>query len=304
MATTTHPDPGAIGGVPKPPLAILPDPDSLFARRANRFGFLAEHDPRLGPYLAFLADLTALQARLIDELPEPDPITRDRIELARASRMPPIDRDLQATDEVLHETLTVLCHEALSLEMPEPAKLALQAVVSADLADRHWLLENLLSDRIPEDSAAPHLFAAAAVQVHMARLASMLDAEALVPIRTGICPACGGRPVTSQITATQGIENLRYATCACCATRWNEVRVKCLSCASTKGISYRSVETEKATVKAEVCSECDSWVKVLYLVDNHSLDPVADDVASLGLDLMMKDTGFSRAGLNAYLAGY
>lgn len=304
MPASIQPDPSLIGGVPTPPLAFLPDPDRLFASRARRFAFLAEHDARLGPYLAFLAELTTLQARLVDELPDPDPMPMDRIAQARAHRMPPIDRDALATDEMLHRTLTALCDQAQSLDMPQPAKLALQAVLASDLADRHWLLENILSDRIPEDSAAPHLFAAAAVQIHMARLAATLDADALVPIRAGICPACGGRPATSTVMAAQGIENVRYATCACCATRWNEVRIKCLSCGSTKGISYRSVETDEAAVKAELCSECDSWIKIMYLARNHSLDPIADDVGSLGLDLLMKDTGFSRGGVNPYLAGY
>jgi len=90
-----------------------------------------------------------------------------------------------------------------------------------------------------------------------------------------------------------GIENVRYAACAGCAIRWNEVRVKCLCCGSTQGISYRSVETVDATVKAEVCRECKSWVKIFYQVKNPSLDPVADDVGSPGLDILMKDTNLT-----------
>ena len=31
---------------------------------------------------------------------------------------------------------------------------------------------------------------------------------------------------------------------------------------------------------------------------------IADDVGSLGLDLLMKETDFSRGGINPYLAGY
>lgn len=138
----------------------------------------------------------------------------------------------------------------------------------------------------------------------MARLAATLDAEALVPVSLGVCPACGGRPATSSVVGTQGVENVRYAACACCATQWNEVRVKCLCCGSTKGISYRSVETSEATVKAETCRECHAWVKIFYQVKNPSLEPIADDVGSLGLDILMKETEFRRGGFNPYLAGY
>lgn len=304
MTTDLKPDPAVIGGVPKAPLAFLPQPDKLFAERAKRFAFLAESGQLLAPYLSFLAELTRLQAQMVGDLTAPAPIAADRVALARASRMPPIDRAALATDAGLHDILMRFCQAATALDMPEPARLALQAVLASDLADRHWLLENILSDRIPEDSAAPHLFAAAAVQLYLARLAAGLDVSALVPISTGICPSCGGRPVTASVMGPQGIENVRYATCSCCATQWNEVRIKCLCCGSTKGISYRSVEAEDAVIKAEVCAECESWVKILYQVKNHSLDPVADDVASLGLDMLMRDTPFSRGGVNAYLAGY
>ena len=303
MSATLQPDPSMIGGVPKAPFAFLPEPVRLFQTRARRFAFLAETS-RLAPYLAFLGKLSTLQARLAAILPPVGPIAADTVRLAAAGGMPPIDRARLAADPLLGETLTALCDGAREIDMPEPARLALDAVSAADEGDRLWLIDNILSDAIPEDSAAAHLFAGAAVQVHLARLAATLDADALAPVGAGVCPACGGRPVTSSITGAMGIENLRYATCSCCATRWNEVRIKCLCCGSTKGVSYRSVETVEATVKAEVCSECNHWVKILHETKNPTLDPVADDVGSLGLDLLMKETGIVRGGVNIYLAGY
>lgn len=303
MTDDLQPDPSLIGGVPKPPLAFLPEPVKLFQARARRFAFLAETND-LAPYLTFLAELSRLQARLAVTLAPVTPVPPQRMADAAKAGMPPIDRTALAADADLAATLGALTEGAAALEMPEPGRLALEAVRGAEAGDRQWLLANVLADHIPEESAAPHLFAAAAVQVHLARLAATLDAKVLVPVHVGICPACGGRPVTSSVMGMQGIENVRYAACASCATQWNEVRVKCLCCGSTKGISYRSVETSEATVKAEVCRECKSWVKIFYQVKNPSLDPVADDVGSLGLDILMKDTDFRRGGFNAYLAGY
>ena len=303
MTDDLQPDPSLIGGVPSPPLAFLPDPVKLFQTRARRFAFLAETN-ELAPYLSFLAELSRLQARLAVMLPPVTPVEPQRIAEAAKAGMPPIDRTALASDPGLAATLDALIEGAAALEMPEPGRLALEAVRSADQGDQHWLLTNILSDHIPEDSAAPHLFVAAAAQVHLARLAATLDAGMLVPVHVGICPACGGRPVTSSVMGMQGIENVRYAACASCATQWNEVRVKCLCCGSTKGISYRSVETIEATVKAEVCRECKSWLKIFYQVKNPSLDPVADDVGSLGLDILMKDTEFRRGGFNPCLVGY
>lgn len=305
MNTTVQPDPSAIGGVPKAPLAFLPDPAAVLDKRAGRFAWLAGHGGNLAPYLRFLADLTAVQARLARDLPAPAPIAPDRVDLARSSRMPPIDRAALAHDPDIHATLDRFLAEAAGIEMPEPARLALSAVTAAGIADRHWLLANILSDTIPDDSVAPHLFVAAAVQLHLARLAATLEADRLVRISTGTCPACGGRPATSSVMGgAAGIDSTRYATCAGCATQWNEVRVVCLCCGSNAAISYRSAETDAATVKAEVCGDCSSWVKILYQVKNASLDPIADDVASLGLDMLMKDTPFRRGGFDPFITGY
>ncbi|WP_395543537.1 formate dehydrogenase accessory protein FdhE [Neotabrizicola sp. sgz301269] len=290
MSQGVQPDPSLIGGVPVPPFVILPDPARVFALREARFAFLARSG-NLAPYLAFLAALTGLQARLCFELPP-----------VRASGH--LDRALLAADPALHATLITLCAEAERLDMPDSARQALQAVALADAQDRAWLLSNVLDDAIPADGPAPHLFAALAAQVHLTRLAATLDAKALSPRGIGQCPACGGRPATSTVTGAPGIENIRYACCALCATQWNAVRITCLCCGQGGKISYRSAETTEATVKAECCGDCNSWVKILYASKNPTLDPIADDVGSLGLDLMMRESGLIRGGANPFLVGY
>src|SRR5690606_30075787 len=138
-------------------------------------------------------------ARLSVMLPAVDPVSESRRKEAAVAVMPPINRLALADDPQLIATLTAFCEEAATFEMPEQARDALAAVQEANEEERRWLLSNVLSDTIPEDSAAPHLFASAAVQIHMARLAATLDAESLVRISTGVCPACGGRPVSSSV---------------------------------------------------------------------------------------------------------
>lgn len=302
MTSSVIPDPLMLGGVPQVPLARLPDPATLFTTRAERFDFLAQHSANLASYLRFLAAICRAQAGLAQELPPPDRIPAERIELARSSRMPPLDRNAMRAG--LSQALDLLCDRLAAVDMPQPARLALSALREASPADRDWVMQNVLTDTIPEDSVAPHLFAAAALQVHAAMQAAGLHVDRLVPIGTGICPACGGRPCASMVTENIGAEGARYCSCATCQTLWNEVRVKCTCCGSTKGITYRSVETGEATVKAEICRECSRWVKILYQNKNPTLEPVADDVASLGLDLMMRETAWKRGGFNPFLAGY
>ncbi|WP_299360598.1 formate dehydrogenase accessory protein FdhE [uncultured Paracoccus sp.] len=305
MTQDVQPRPDMIGGVPTPPLAILPQPERLFAARADRFAFLAETS-KLGPYLRFLAELSRVQDRMCRSLPAPAALPADRIALARSSRMPPIDRHALIDDPNLTTTLEQFCREADGIDMPAPARLALQALTAATNDDRRWLVGNVLDDAVPADSAAPHLFVAAAIQVHLGRMAAALDAGQLVAIRTGVCPSCGGKPVSSVVIGIQGAEGTRYAVCNCCQTQWNEVRVKCLCCGSTKGIGFRSLDdgSGEATIRAETCEECGCWVKQMLQTRNPSLDPVADDVASMGLDALMQSEPWRRGGLNPFLIGY
>lgn len=44
--------------------------------------------------------------------------------------------------------------------------------------------------------------------------------------------------------------------------------------------------------------------KVLNHQTDDRLDPVADDVATPGFDLLVRDPGFCRGGVNPFLIGY
>ncbi len=302
---TLAPDPSVIGGVATPDFARLPDPAALFARRAERLRRLAD-SARLGPYLHFLADLSAVQAELAVQLPPAAPVDPAMVARNRSFRMPPVDRAALVASDDMAEVLEALLNRAAGIDMPVQARAALDALREAPEDDRRALLDEIAADRVPEGFAAPAAFAAAALQLAAARLAQALDAGQLVPIRTGVCPTCGGKPSVSMVTATQNQEGARYACCATCATEWNEVRVKCLCCGSTKGIGYRALESdpEAAHIRAEICDECDSWVKILYQNRNTAFDPMADDVASLGLDALMRDSKWGRGGFNPFLIGY
>lgn len=301
--STIQPAPSQIGRLLKPALALLPDPPVLFRQRAERFEVLGQ-EGAMAPYLRFLARLSGVQAELAAELPAPEPIPAEQVERARANGMPPLDRAALAADPALRATIDRFLPAMETVEMPRQASDALAWLRRTTPEMVEEMLGNIVADSIPFDALPAHLFLSAAVQVHAARLAATLDAERLVPVETGLCPVCGGPPVSSMVVGRPGAEGTRYAACSCCGTQWNEVRVKCLACGSTKGVGYKSPEGEEATVKAETCDSCRSWVKILYQDRNPSLEPVADDVASLGLDMMMGETEYRRAGFDPFLLGY
>jgi len=301
VSTPRH-EPIPIGEVAEPPFAHLPDPSTLFATRAARFRTLAEGH-QLAPYLNFLADLSTAQHEVQQGLPAPEMPAVDALARAKDYGMPPLDRGKFTADAAFDDTLDRLLVRAASIAMPEPARVALDRVRAADAGKRALMLRAVLDDAIPVEALADHLFVAAALQVHFTRQAALLDAKSLKEVGDGACPACGGAPVSSLVVGRAGAHNSRYCVCSLCATQWNYVRIKCTICGSTKGISYQHVEHDKQ-VRAETCDTCHTYVKVMQQIQNPALDPVADDVASLALDLMVRELGYRRGAVNPFMLGY
>lgn len=302
-AGTIAPDPTMIGNVAEPPFARLPEPATLFAARAARFETLAQGH-QLGPYLRFLGHLCGCQHHVLDGLPEVDMPAAAALAQAREHAMPALDRSHFTSDAACEATLDRLFTLAAGIEMPETARAALTRVRAADAAGRDEMVRSVLADSIPVEAMAEHVYVAAALQVHFARLASRLDAKALVPVGDGVCPSCGGAPVASAIVGWPGAHGARFCSCSLCATQWHVVRIKCVLCGSTKGIAYQELEGGNSNVKAETCETCHGYVKILHQQKDAALEPVADDVASLGLDLLLREGGYRRGAVNPFLFGY
>jgi FdhE protein len=305
MAKTDAPqrDMTSIGEVANPAFVRLPDPLTLFHGRAERFRYLAEgHD--LKPYLLFLAGIADAQHRARVGLPAPALPEPDAVNRAREFGMPALDRTRFVLDSTFEQTLARVLAAAAEIEMPDEAKAALDRVRKTDQATSAEMTRAVLDYAIPMEALAEHLFVAAALQVHFAWLAACLDAKALVPVGDGACPVCGGPPASSMVVGWQGAHGARYCGCALCGTLWNYVRIKCALCGSTAGISYQELEGGAGTVKAETCKSCHGYLKILHQHKDPAVDIIADDVATLGLDLLVRETGFKRGGANPFLVGY
>jgi FdhE protein len=48
-------------------------------------------------------------------------------------------------------------------------------------------------------------------------------------------------------------------------------------------------------VQAETCDGCHSYAKILYQAKDMAVEPMADDLASLGLDMLVSEAGYQRA---------
>jgi FdhE protein len=103
----------------------------------------------------------------------------------------------------------------------------------------------------------------------------------------------------------------RYLACGLCATQGHYVRIKCSHCEGTKGISLQSLllagESEgdakrgEPAVEVECCGECGHYLKLVHQERDHDVEPVADDLASLTLDLLVAESDLQRVGANLLL---
>jgi len=293
-------DPVPIGEVAEPPFVRLPDPKRIFAERAGRFAALASNH-QLASYLLFLAALCEAQHQAQDGTPEPELPSADAIARAREFGMPPLDRNRFTASAEFDATFGRLLGLAQTIEKPAAAAAAFARVANADAAMRDAMIRNVLADSIPVDQLADHVYAAAAMQLHFARLTARLDDKQLVPVGDGACPACAAPPVSSMVIGWPRAHGTRFCACSLCGTLWNYVRIKCTICASTAGVSYREIDGGPATVKAETCDVCHGYAKMLYQATDMAVEPMADDMASLGLDMLVGEAGWSRLAPNPFV---
>src|SRR5262249_4274637 len=162
-------DPIPIGDAAAPPFVRLPDPRLLFQRRGERFRALAG-DHELKPYLLFLADLSAVQHDIQDGLPPVEMPAPDALARAREHAMPPLDRGRFPADPACDATFERVFASCGACLMPDAASAALHRVRAADVPARAAMAQAVLADAIPVETLAEHVFVAAALQVHFARL--------------------------------------------------------------------------------------------------------------------------------------
>ncbi|TKT69099.1 formate dehydrogenase accessory protein FdhE [Aquamicrobium sp. LC103] len=292
-----------IGEAKTPPFARVPRPARLFERRAKRFRQLSGPDG-IGPYLAFLGGIAEAQTELAETLGEPEAPDEERISRAIEHGMPPLDRSGFRPDPKFRSLNEQLFGAIEKIDKPAAAQAALASARGADDARMATMVADLMADSVPVESVAEHAYVAAALQLHFARAASMLPERRLKPVGDGACPACGGPPVSSVIVGWPQAGGARFCSCALCGTLWHHVRIKCAICSSTKGIRYQEIADGPGTIKAETCDECGRYVKIFNQQKDVSLDPFADDVGSLGIDLLMRETRFRRGAFNPFLLGY
>ena len=262
-----------IGEAANPPFVRLPDPPTQFRVRAQRFAVLSQGHA-LEPYLRFLAGLAEAQHRVQDGLPEPKLPDADAQARAREFGMPPLDRGHFTPDVACEATLDRLFDLATQIEMPEAARSALGRVTAMAASERGAMIRNVLDDAAEAATIAEHVFAAAALQVHFARMAARLDGPRLVPVGDGACPACGGPPVASMVVGWTGAHGTRKARNCSASCSFGKRDVHSATTSSTASmlamrdfrLSKRgSLARSSRPIACSSAAKCRSWLPIIAI---------------------------------------
>ncbi len=298
------------------PYLQLPARASVFAERQMRLRQLAAGHA-MSDYIALVAEIAAAQQAALarhPEVPLPDPAA-----LGQAARrgVPPLNATDWPRDPAWHGVLRDIV-ATLGASAPEGVRPALQRLAEAEAAFLETQADLILlgiADGL--DMACAPLIGAALQTYWVHMLLSLHERHAAHGQVFGrledetACPCCGSRPTASITRTAGGAFGQRYLHCSLCGLQWHLARIKCSHCLKTEQLSYQSLEVAngpeaaagdsraaRSALQAESCDACRHYLKIMHTDRDPFVDPVADDLASLTLDLLVSDAGYRRHGVN------
>src|SRR5690606_11992564 len=284
-------------GAERPPRIRLPDPARLFAARAARFRALAREGAigsSIADYLHLMAALADAQHAALDAI-GPSMLHLDEGSVDGGTRLPSV---VGPYAPIFRDVLGLLVRAlAVRGDLPRSTREALERLENASANALERYADALLARRDDQIDPATAPFVMAALQVPYAAAAAGLspsDVESRIGAGEG-CPACGTLPGASVVREDAISRGQRHPHCPVCPTGLHLLRITCSHCRSVQGLSYLSLDGGPDAIRAECCDRCKSYRKILYQETDADVDPVADDLASLTLDVLLADEGYHRA---------
>ena len=306
MATPIITD-GTMDRLIKAPRVVLPGGAGLFNDRAARCDALAATDDA-GAYLRFLGHVCRGQSKAYGARGA-QPVSERALANSREHGMPPLSAHVFPRDAQWRSDLRDILDAVASSIGSANAQLSgviadLRKALDADPAQLESVADRLIAG-LSEPQDGPLVpFVGAALQVYFTRMAATLKPEDVGACDVAtVCPCCGMRPTASLVRIDPERNNYRYLVCSLCMTEWNMERVKCTSCEEEKGVGYLTLEAEgrdaaSAAIRAETCDECKTYLKIFLQEKDPQVDPLADDLNSLALDMLVDEKGYARTGPN------
>lgn len=319
MTATTRvltPEEIAARQVSDAPHLRLPERATLFGEREMRLRQRASgHAMR--DYLLFVADLVHAQGDLLQAhtaVPVPDASSLAR---AGAAGMPPLPATEWTRDPAWRTLVAQLARALARTYNAGPVGETLLRLQTAPDDFLEQQADKLLAGISLDLDLAAAPVIGAALQVHFSHL--VLEVQRLYghlreqPFGRiddpAACPCCGSRPVASITRPEGGVNGQRYLACSLCSAQWHRVRIQCARCGSDK-VNYQSLQAvddaaadglREGALQAECCDACGHYLKIVHMEKDPHVEPAADDLASLTLDILVGEAGVHRHGVNLML---
>jgi FdhE protein len=317
------------------PRLLLPQPAKHFAARAERLRQLAAGavpgipvEEALRGYLGLMASLADAQHAVVTRLgatgvPLPEMAA---LKQAHDHNMPPLPATGARPTVWLGVFASLLNALDAAKDAPPQLAPALAALRATSSAELEGTADAVLGGFTEGADPLRAPFVAAALQVTWSLMAAQLDAAWAQPLVTGtLCPMCGSHPVASVVRIGGQSQGYRYLHCSACESEWHMVRVKCSCCEATGKVAYQGLVGKDAdptadniaaakegkaiskandptkVARAETCDDCHTYRKIFNQEHDFHVEPVADDLASMMLDVLVSEAGYARASGNPLL---
>jgi FdhE protein len=211
---------------------------------------------------------------------------------------PPLEAARVPRDGAWRRMLGVILAAARAPGAPLETQDALRRLADSGVSHLEAIADGVLAGEVAADRLACAPFVAAALQAWFTALASRLDPSTVSTAADDACPICGSPPVAGIV---QQADRRRYLSCALCSAEWNVPRLRCTTCGDEGAIAYLHAEGD-AGASAEACGACRAYLKLFDEEKRPGADAAADDAATLALDLVLGEEGWSRTGTNLYVA--
>ena len=275
------------------PLLFYPSTKTLYIHRAARLKTLAENNP-LSDYLLFCTKIAEQQAKLINQ--------QNAIEAPNLlnNGLAPLSLENLPLNDIWQDYLSDLLNSFSDIS--EQIEAVIQRLKQNNPEQLQEKAISLLQGKFDLVEGNESIFIWSALSVYYSQLANQIKGKAVAENtdQNWLCPVCNSLPVASVIQLG-GNNGLRYLHCSLCESEWYVPRVKCTCCDNMQDIQYFSLDNEMAAIKTECCDACHSYLKILDQDKDPHIEVIADDVASLILDIKTEEEGFAKSGINPFV---
>ena len=269
---------------------IIGNPATIFHARAARLRQLAQ-DSFMADYLLLAGQIVQQQVHLVETF---NSAVQQQLQTETLTWPIEIDSTWQA---ILDPMLTQLTSALRSIASDDIVKVidSISQIDQQTLQHYFHALQQNQPERVPADIAII-LWGCINTLMSLIVTNTQLEWQPEANAKQSHCPLCGGAPAASLI---QGSGH-RYLHCSQCEAQWHRLRAGCTQCGDGENIQLQS-ESLEDSVRAETCSHCQSYLKMLVLEKDPQLDPIADDLATLVLDQKLSQMELYRSGFNPFL---